>query len=124
MLLLLGPSAAVLGAAAMILGACVASSPAAIVGAVFLVPVVLAGGIWRSCTSLTVAGCMLTMSGIAVLWKGLVLGWPRIPVGAALFGCAFLLAVVAIFQALREPAVATWVESDVTTDGLARRQNG
>jgi hypothetical protein len=46
------------------------------------------------------------------------------PSTAALFGCAFLLAVVAIFQALREPAVATWVDSDVTADGLARRQNG
>jgi hypothetical protein len=122
--LVLGPIAAALGAATLVAGACVASSPPAIVGAAFLVPVVLAGGFWRSSTSLTVAGCMLTLSGIAVIWKGLVLGWPRIPVGAALFGCAFVLAVVAIFQALREPAVATWVDSEVTTDRLARRHNG
>jgi hypothetical protein len=122
-MLVLGPVTAVVGAAAMVVGACVAVSPSAVVAAVFLVPVVLAGGVWRSSSSLTVSGCVVTLSGIGVLWNDLVLGWPRVPLGATLFACAFLLAAVAIFQALREPAVATWVDSEVKTVGMARRHN-
>jgi hypothetical protein len=120
-MLALGPMAAVAGATAMVVGACVAASPSAVVAAGFLVPVVLAGGVWRSSSSLTVSGCVLALSGIGVLWNDLVLGWPRVPLGATLFACAFVLAAVAIFQALREPAVATWVDSEVTTHGMARR---
>jgi hypothetical protein len=122
-LLLLGPIASVLGAAALIVAACVAASAPAILAAVVLTPIVLAGGIWRSSSSLTLAGCALTLAGIAVLWKDVVDGWPRVPLGAVLFASAFVLAAVAIFQALREPAVATWANSDLEADGVAQRDS-
>jgi hypothetical protein len=118
-LLLIGPIASILGAAALIVAAGVAASPPAIVAAAALMPIVLGGGIWGSSSSLTLAGCALTLAGIGVLWKDLVDGWPRVPLGAVLFASAFVLAAVAIFQALREPAVATWVDSEVEADGFA-----
>jgi hypothetical protein len=121
--LLLGPIASVVGAAALIVAACVAASPLPILAAVVLTSIALAGGIWRSSSSLTLAGCALTLAGIAVLWKDLVDGWPRVPLGSVLFASAFVLAAVAIFQALREPAVATWEDSEVVADGLARRDS-